>query len=191
MEGLSKLTDSLLPIIVLVVIAGARILTTLRRRARNRDQSQDTAGPAAIPVAEPEAPDDDDDEAFSAWSLSVHDEPVPEPAPAAPPKAADAAPSLFTALSAVSSVQVSGEIPAWLQPTPQPIPPAESQPTELLASAAAVMEARTPETGDEGTRPLPAYRRNPVGSVESRIRSLPPLQQGVVWAEILGTPKGL
>jgi hypothetical protein len=207
MEGLSKLTDSILPIIVLVVIAGARIITRVMRQARDRNQSQkqedgaqpdeppqkgvqgvqpwedeyrDPAGPVTIEEAEQADPDDE----FSAWSLSVDDEESVNPAPVVPSKPAEI--SVFTALSSTSAVPVSREVPAWLQ----------SPPTEAPAAVTEAVEAPAPEAaaGDGGLpdRLLPALHGNRriAGAVESRIRSLPPLQQGIVWAEILGTPKG-
>jgi hypothetical protein len=180
MEGLSKLTDSFLPLIVLIVIAGTRILMTVRRQARKRDQERNPEEEPASPVTIEEAEQADPDDEFSAWSLSVNDE-EPEELPADTKSA-----SLFTALSSTSSVPVSGEIPAWLQSPSRPEAP---PPAEASVSVAAVMENRAPETAGDGRSPglPPSYRHG----VESRIRSLPPLQQGVVWAEILGTPKGL
>jgi cytoskeletal protein RodZ len=198
MDVLSKLTDSFFPIIVLIVVVGVRIFTSIRRQVRNREQSQkreagnpvetgvrgfnpwenrDTEGPAAIEAAEQKDPDDVDD-AFSAWSLSVSDEEPVKPAPAIPSKPAELPGdtknvSVFTALSSPSSVPVSGEVPAW-----------------LTSPSLAGMGNHTPETvGDDGSpNPPPVCHGNPV---TNRIRSLPPLQQGLVWAEILGTPKGL
>jgi type II secretory pathway pseudopilin PulG len=190
MEGLSKLTDSILPIIVLAVIAGVRIITMVRRQARNRDQSQkqedgaqsfqdeyrDPASPVTIEEAEREDPDDE----FSAWSLSVNDD---EPVPAVPSKPAELPAadsknvSVFTALSSTSSVPVSREIPAWLL---SPSQPPEPRPTEAPVSVTEGLETR-----------VPAAAAGDGGLLGSRIRSLPPLQQGIVWAEILGTPKGL
>jgi hypothetical protein len=192
MEGLSKLADSFLPFIVLIVIAGTRIFAMVRRQARNREQSQrreegafqDGAPQKDIRVFHPwedeyrekaEADNDDDNEEFSAWSLSVNEgapektapvtPPKPAPPPARPVPAETENASVFTGLSSTSPVPVSGEIPAWLQSPAQPL---EARPTETRALEAAA-----------------------AASVENRIRSLPPLQQGVVWAEILGTPKGL
>jgi hypothetical protein len=46
-------------------------------------------------------------------------------------------------------------------------------------------EAPRPDPDGSARRPVPGR------SLERRFRSLPPLQQAVVWAEILGTPKGL
>ena len=175
MEGPSNLLGSILPIIIFVVIAGARILTSMRRQARKRDQGQkeeyrDPASPVTIEDAE--RGDTGDDDEFSAWSLSVNDGETPAPAkpaelPGVLPRETKKA-SVCTDLLSTASVSVSGEIPAWLQSPSPPVPPAES--------IAQPPEPRNPQT---------------VGSVASRIRLLPPLQQGVIWAEILGTPKGL
>jgi hypothetical protein len=183
MEDLSKLTDSpLLPIIVLVVIVGVRILARLRRQVRNRDQREkqedepqsfqevhrDPVNPVTVEEAEVLVDDDDEE----------------PPAPVVPPKPVELPgvfptdtvnASMFTALSSTSSVPVSGEIPAWLQ---EPVvSPAES--------AAQPLESRSADA------PVRYGNSQAAGSVESRIRLLPPLQQGIVWAEILGTPKGL
>ncbi|GHV75168.1 hypothetical protein AGMMS49940_24700 [Spirochaetia bacterium] len=186
MEGLSKLTDSIFPIIALIVIAGVRILPkVLRRQVRNRDQGQkhkdapqlfqeespqkgvrgfqpwedeyrDPASSVTIEEVEQEFMDDDN---FSAWNLSVNDEAPAKPAPVVPSKPA--------------------ELPAWLQSTVQPAAP---QPTEASTSIAEAV------AGDGGALSRQSTARH---RVESRIRSLPPLQQGIVWAEILGAPKGL
>jgi hypothetical protein len=225
MESFSKLTDSLLPIIILVVIAGARLFTMFRRQARNRDQDQkqedgalqgggpqktdvssdrgfhpwedeyrDPSSPVTIEEAEQGDPDDDDE--FSAWSLSVSEDAPPVPASKTadlPAEIPDAAPSLFTALSSTSAVPVSGEVPAWLQSS------SFARSAEAPAPVPAAMETAAVTAGVGGisrgspNQPPSNRHENPV---ESRIRqtsvcSLPPLQQGVVWAEILGPPKGL
>jgi hypothetical protein len=155
MEGFSKLTESFLPFVVLIVIAGVRIVAMVRRRARNREQGQrDLPGPQPVPggvpqkgaggfhpwedeYRDPAGLGDPDDDEFSAWSLSIDNE---EP------------------------VELPKKVPAV--------------PSETVKAAASVPEP--------ANRPLPARH-----GIESRIRLLPPLQQGVVWAEILGTPKGL
>jgi hypothetical protein len=193
MDPFSKLTDSSLPLIIFAAIAGVRIITMIRRRVKKRaaDATKEETPPTkprgfrpfALETAEEQArqpaqsdPDDDDEEEFSAWSLSIND----EPPPAAPSKPVVAkADSIFTALSSTSAVPISGEVPAWLQP------PVRS--AELSASAA---ETRVSEPGAAGGGE-PANRSVPAAGAGSRRRSLPPLQQAVIWAEILGTPKGL
>ncbi|GHV31854.1 hypothetical protein AGMMS4952_21240 [Spirochaetia bacterium] len=217
MEGLSSFADSILPIIAIAVI-GVRILTkVIRRQPGNREQARspaaapsqtappqkDTGGfhpwqdeyrdpssPVTIEAAEQESLDDDGDE-FSAWSLSINDEETAKPVPSTPPERTPDTKkaSIFTTLSSTSSVPVSGEIPAWLQSPVQPVPPAQSY-AEASVPVAAGMENRAPEAapGDGGS---PDRRPSAHPGVESYIRSLPPLQQGIVWAEILGIPKGL
>jgi hypothetical protein len=137
MGSLAELADSVLPIIVLVVIAGARILMMVRRHTRNRSRDQtDLPGPVLHTVrVSPEILDDE----FSAWNLPVNDY---DPAPAKPV-----------------------ELPAS---SAQPGPP----PKARLQSP---------------VQPEPLKNR----IRQTSVCSLPPLQQGVVWAEILGTPKGL
>ncbi|GHV80715.1 hypothetical protein AGMMS49944_25060 [Spirochaetia bacterium] len=176
MEGLSKLTNSIFPIIVLIVVAGVRILPKiLRRQARNRDQGQTDLpqrdspqkGVRGFQPSEQEFMDADDDDDFSAWNLSVNDEVPAKSAPVVPSKPA--------------------ALPAWLQ---SPVQPAAPQPTEASASIVAGVETHAPEAvaGDGGSLSRQSTARH---RVESRIRSLTPLQQGIVWAEILGAPKGL
>ncbi|MFP3042499.1 hypothetical protein LQZ19_11850 [Treponema primitia] len=226
---------SFLPILILIVVGGARILATVRRKARNRDQTRKpeeasqpfrTASPqktdrgfhpwedeyrdpsssvtvegAEQKVRQAPQADNDDEEEFSAWSLSV-DEETPKPAPAATPKPgelsaklsavlstkvpADTNPaSVFTALSVTSAVSVSGEIPAWLQSPSQPeARQAEVPASDVTAPKPSAPEAAAADSGTSGGVPRKS------GAL-SRIRSLPPLQQGIVWAEILGAPKGL
>ncbi len=172
------------------------------------DEYRDPASSVTVEGAEqkvrqaPQADNDNDGEEFSAWSLSVDDE-TPKPAPAASPKPGElsaklsAAPpealsaklpmdtnaaSIFTSLSVTSAVSVSGEIPAWLQSPSQP--EAEPAASDVTAPTPSAPEAVTGGSGTSGESPRKS------GAL-SRIRSLPPLQQGIVWAEILGAPKGL
>jgi hypothetical protein len=141
------------------------------------------------PQAAP-ADDDDDDEAFSAWNLSVNDDPPatpanPPPAKAASPKPMDpgaSAPSLFTALSSVSAVSASREIPAWLTSSPESRLPDTLSPT-------AVQENSIPNPGDGGMPTPPPVPRQT--ALANRLRNLSPLQQGVIMAELFGPPKGL
>jgi hypothetical protein len=81
---------------------------------------------------------------------------------------------------------------AWSLPVDDEAPPTPVMPVKPAALSVKL-------SGDAKPAPVftalssvsPAHQGNPVGSVESRIRALPPLQQGIIWAEILGAPKGL
>jgi hypothetical protein len=171
--------ESIFPFLVVAVFVGVRIIS-VARRLRNKRQQQ-KAAPVAPPAktargfvpwedefreaavagnlgessAAQTASGADDDEAFSAWNLSVDDTlpaPVEPPAPKRLPEAPR--PSLFAA-AAKSAAQL-----------PQPVP-------------------ATPESSAQPLRPAPSPRP------KQRFPKLPPLQQAVVWTEILGTPRGL
>jgi hypothetical protein len=171
----SFLDSGAFPFLVVAVVVGARIVSALRRQKRRRQQEN------PVPVAPPKASrdvsswedefrepgaavdgdsagsapaqamPDDDDEAFSAWNLSVNDDPpVPPQAPEAPPKFQE---TLFR--------------------FPEPEAP---RPVASIPDYPASMP----------TQPARQARKSP----ELRFPGLPPLQQSVIWAEILGKPKG-
>jgi hypothetical protein len=103
------------------------------------------------------------EEEFSAWNLSVDEDAPPNPAPV-PPRSAEIRLDVF---------------PAKL-------------PAETPASAAAVPENHAPEIAKAGDGGIPGKAsRNTPDPAAGRTVSLPALQQGFIWAEILGTPKGL
>jgi hypothetical protein len=164
--------DFVFPFLIIAFV-GLRIASALLRRKRSASRKENAPAGAAPSRAargfvpwEDDSRDDtptraeaavkrdpvhttaDDDEDFSAWNLSVDDEP---PAPAAPPKVREAFP--LGALIAASA-------PAPLVVAPESVAP-------------------------------PSRRVDPGCHVEQRFRGLSPLQQGVVWAEILGVPRGL
>jgi hypothetical protein len=186
--------NSLFPFFVIAFV-GVRILSLIRRRKNKQqqeggratapkksargfvpweDEFRDTVGAGNTVVsgklresspAQTASDDDDDDEAFSAWNLSVDDAPAPvEPLPA-PKRLSDALrPSLFAAA------------PESATQPPRPVPAPATRP---------VFPMTTPENTAQPMRPVPAPRP------KQRFSNLLPLQQAVVWAEILGTPKGL
>jgi hypothetical protein len=169
-----KLLDFFFPI--LIAVAALRIVSTVKRRKRKQEQKTDrgfnpwannppaSPSPAAVLHTE-QAPTQEEE--FSAWNLSVDEDAPPKPAPE-PPRPASRSAEIRLAV-----------FPAKL-------------PTETPAPVAAVPENYTSEivkVGDTGiSGELSLDTPNPV---VNRIRSLPALQQGIIWAEILGTPKGL
>jgi hypothetical protein len=140
----SFLDSSLFPFLVIIVVAGVNIVLRIGRLRRGRQQQESAPEPVAQAM-----PDDGDDEAsFSAWDLSVNDEP-------APPR---------RVLEALPRVPVS-------QPGIPVVPPD-------------IPEAPVQTAAPDPMAPPPV-------SPEQRFSGLSPLQKGVVWAEILGAPKGL
>lgn len=166
--------ESVLPVLIAAVFVVARIVFVLRRRRLNRQRDENALvrtatqrpargfvswenefrdGAAAENAGDggpaPAAPAGGD-EAFSAWNLSVDDD---------PPAAA---------------------IPSRLLETPRPLAAALTGLPELPPPARFV-----PERAAQHRRPsVPA-------SPDRRFRGLSSVQKGVIWAEILGAPKGL
>jgi hypothetical protein len=156
--------SSLVPFLIVAAFVGVRVASLLRRRRQRKDSAPAApqkpargfvpwenesrgnalaapAGKSAPVPAEPAG----DDEAFSAWNLSVDESP-----PVAPPR---------------------------LPREPLPVqPPLMAQP-ERMAPSEPVARPRRPAPAASGPK-LPFL-------------GLPPLQRAVVWAEILGAPKGL
>ncbi|MDR1249596.1 MAG: hypothetical protein LBK63_09865 [Treponema sp.] len=177
--------DTVFPFLLISVVVVSRVALAIRRRNRGRQGS--SSAPAAPskpargfvlweeefrePAPAENSPaqtgtggDDDDDDGFSAWDLSVNEEPsIPPPLlPKAPPPAP------------VTAVRF-GAVAERLAMAPNRTPPA-------LDRVAAPPEpiAADPE------RPLRPAPKAP----EQCFRGLSPLQQAVVWAELLGAPKG-
>jgi cbb3-type cytochrome oxidase subunit 3 len=155
MEDLFDLLSSFLPFIVLFLVLAAQIRSAIRRQRRNREDqarvSPETPAEENRPV--PIAAAEEDEEAFSAWNLSVkEEEPPPEPKPI--PKPVSLFKPLFP-IAPVMAVPDAGAPPAAKRPPDQP--------------------------------PVRERRRKRA----ELFGSLPPLQQGILWAEILGPPKGL
>jgi hypothetical protein len=178
---MEKFFDNLFPFLMVAVVLGSRLVLTLWRR--NRKRQEKSSVPAAAPkpargfvpwedeFRDP-APAEDvpvetaagDDEAFSAWNLSVNDDP---PAPVSPPT--PAAPPL---------------------PASRPSLPETPLPTPFTA-ASARFGAATERLAAPPERMPPAQTARPAAkSPHLRFRGLSPLQQAVVWAELLGSPKG-
>lgn len=161
---------------------------------------------AAALAAVPEGGDDDGEEEFSAWNLSVDEPPPPAPVPK---------PARET------SLQVARGTALPAAPDPQQAPLSQKSFAQLAPASArtgaadhvrvgARAEAGTPteaaplvgaDTADRaGAGSLAADRvgADTRAGTTSRVRAgarsarpLTPLQQGMVWAEILGPPKGL
>jgi hypothetical protein len=168
--------ETLFPFLLVVIVVGSRLILTVRRRNRSRQEKR--PAPAAPPRPargfvpwEDEFRDDapaeagpaetaaaGEDESFSAWNLSVNDDP---PAPAAPPA-----------------------------PVPRPGLPETPPPDSFAAfsarfGGAAERMTAPPERMPPARTPRPAPK-----SPQLRFRGLSPLQRAVVWAELLGSPKG-
>jgi hypothetical protein len=148
---MERFFESLAPFLVVAAFVGIRIVFMLRRRRAGRQENEgappkpargfvpwEDDGSAAGNAGPVKTAAADGDEAFSAWNLSVDDDP--------PPRVTEA-----------------------------PLP---------LAAAPARFGA-APESRAQPRRQAPGRRP------EQRFRGLPPLQQALVWAEILGAPKGL
>jgi hypothetical protein len=175
--------DTLVPFLLVALVLGSRIVLTLRRRNRGRqEKSPVTAAPPKpargfVPwedeFREPAPAKDtpvqtvaaDEDEAFSAWDLSVNDD---SPAPVSPPGPQE--PSSPAPFAAVSARFGATERQA-------------AAPSDRMAPwdrAAAAPESAVPAL----------FPRSAPKSLPQRFSGLSPLQQAVVWAEIFGAPKG-
>ncbi|MDR1410953.1 MAG: hypothetical protein LBI91_01965 [Spirochaetaceae bacterium] len=162
---------------------------------------------------ESEGGEDGGDGEFSAWNLSVDDEPAPAvPAPPAPAAAkysvaaplSDPVPApfsapLFAPVSApardsspfpgIAAGAVSGfAAGAGTRGAGGIFPPSVSSMPEAGASV-----NNNGRSGDPGNaRSGPGFKRGAVSAgFPERLGYLPPLKRAVVLAEILGTPKGL
>jgi hypothetical protein len=166
--------NSFFPILILIAVVAFRMVSMVKRRKRKQEQKTDrgfnpwannpppSPGPAAAVLHTEQAPTQEEE--FSAWNLSVDEDTPPKPAPVPPRPEPRPTEIRLTVLSE--------QLPAE---TPAPV-------AELLENyAPEVVKADIPGEASPDTP-------NPV---VNRIRSLPSLQQGIIWAEILGTPKGL
>ncbi|MDR2739820.1 MAG: hypothetical protein LBB68_08335 [Treponema sp.] len=172
---MERFLSSFFPILILIAVVALRIVSMVKRRKRKQEQKTDRGfnpwannppappNPAAVLHTEQAL---NQEEEFSAWNLSVDEyiPPKPVPVPTMPEPR-------------------SGEIRLAVFPAKLPV--------ETPAPVITVPEDYVPETakaGDSGiSGEVCSDTPNPV---VSRIRSLPALQQGIIWAEILGTPKG-
>ncbi|AEF86705.1 conserved hypothetical protein [Treponema primitia ZAS-2] len=193
MDALFDLLGSFFPFIIVAVIAVTRIYALVQKAKRgSRQAPQDRSGSARQSETGFLAPsylqhrlqsassprsavtleqgglvaksaaalkkDQKGEEEFSAWSLSVDDEPpLPVQKPVSNPK----------------------PVPVFQKSFSQPAPgPFFQKMPEVEAGSQASLTAAIP-----GAVELSAPGK--------RIKSLTPLQQGMVWAEILGPPKAL
>jgi hypothetical protein len=163
---------SFFPGLVFAVIIAVRVISALKGRKRKQEQRTDRgfhlwantlpASPGSAPVVPHTEPRPNREEEFSAWNLSV-DEDVP-------PKSAPEPPRPEPRLAEI-----------------RPMVPPAKPPRETPEPIAAAAENYAPEIAEAGI-PGEASRDTPV---VNRVRSLSSLQQGFIWAEILGAPKGL
>jgi hypothetical protein len=185
---MERFAGSLLPflIIVVVVLRGVFFLIGRGNSQRSRKNSDASPPKAARSFAswEDEFRDEaflganvrfapEEDEGFSAWNLSVDEEPPPPPAPSRvlEPSGRSSFPSGPARFPETSKADPALSGPPRFPETPK-TDPAPSDPPRLFET------------------PKPREARRSAGP-EQRLRYLPPLQQGLVWAEILGRPKGL
>jgi hypothetical protein len=169
----TELFESSLSIIILAIIVSVRLVLYLRKRAETRARNQNRPPPlGGIEALEAEGAtieNDNDEEDFSAWALSVEAEsrdPVPPP---------------------VTPVRNTGLFPAVPPPA---IPEAAPAPVPILDIW------QHPYSGETAPVLIPephsaARRTKTGGAFWEKLRDLPPLTQGVILSEILSPPRGL
>jgi hypothetical protein len=176
------------PLFVIAFIV-LRIVSAVLRR-RRRDQSAGAAPSKAARGFAPWAEESqgkapmvravpDEDEDFSAWNLSVEDDPPPAP-------------------SRTAELPGPEPLPANRSRLPE-MPGAGPAPGTGPALSGLSRLSETPEPAQSGLSRFPETpETDPPGAVrsarirpEQRLRRLSPLQRGLVWAELLGPPKGL
>jgi hypothetical protein len=172
MEELSSILPRLIPA---VLIVGYWILMIYRGMAKRRKLREERdRQPQAVPVEaytsgisggeEDDKDADEDEPRFSAWDLPVASE---EGTPAAAPPPEKPAENPLAGIAQEGLRDAVGEIPVFLPVfVDEPENPPPNRDRELRQ-----------ERKVRGLSPAPG--------------KFPPLQNAVIWAEILGTPKGL
>ncbi|MDR0598365.1 MAG: hypothetical protein LBG14_07655 [Treponema sp.] len=161
--------ESILPVIIVAAFVGARIAFMLRRW-RIRRQREENTGAAPSKAARN----------FASWEDEFRDAAAAgnagDPARTAPGDEA------FSAWN----LSVDDGPPAQAAPErlPEPPRPLAAALTGLPEMPPPARFAAAPESAAPPRRPAPA-------SPGRRFTGLSPLQRGVIWAEILGAPKGL
>jgi hypothetical protein len=162
MEGLF---DSVFPYLFIALFVGGRILLALRSRRLRRQRGEGDSEEAAPPKTA---------RGFVPWEDAFREEAAGKAVDDGPGHtASDGGDEAFSAWNLSVDDGPAG-------PAAPPRPP-EAPPRPSLAAAPAPFVAA----------PEPAARRPAPAIPGRRFRGLPPLQQGVIWAEILGAPKGL
>jgi hypothetical protein len=158
----TEIFESSLSIIILAIIAGVRLVLYLRKRAENRAENRQP--PPLDGIEDIEA------EGVALAGIEGDDEfsawnlSVEPQKPVPPP---------------VRKVVFSPAVlpPVFPEAAPLPVSAPDPEPQSRPGKTAPVLG---------GTRPLKA-----AGSFWEKLGALPPLRQGVILSEILGSPKGL
>jgi hypothetical protein len=185
-----EIFESSFSLIIVAIVVAVRFVFYLRKRAAERDKRASQAGQSgykpleSIKAIEAEG---SDDEGFSAWNLAVTDEETVPPSLGSSQSVFAGAPASTAAayaapLTANEAPSVWETIPQAVLPTYAPTPGTEPEPPNRGSEARQSEVVRAGPAAAEG---IPAGSR-----FWTRYRSLPPMQQGVLMAEILGSPKG-
>ena len=165
---MTELFESSLSLIVLAIIVSVRLVLFLRKRAESRARNQPPPLDGVEAIESEGAVlalnDDDDDEDFSAWALSVDPRQEPVQPPAAPVRDAGFFPTVPPPAIPEAAPVPAFAIDAW------------QKPHEEGPAASVLAETRRARAG---------------GAFWRKLMDLPPLTQGVILSEILGPPRGL
>jgi hypothetical protein len=167
--------ESTIFIIVLAVIVSVRLIIFLRKRAEQRGRNSSRQPRDSIEAIEAKNAAvnstyiENGDEDFSAWDLSVEYEKAVAPLPATPARFSRFFPE-------ISPQAILEDIP-WQTSAP-----------EILSQQALKKEPAIPvSTASNGARAAGITS----GHFWEKLRTLPPLTQGVILSEVLAPPKGL
>jgi hypothetical protein len=161
---MDEIFENVLPLLPILVILAFRFIFSKRKRAGARGQ-EDTAL----------SPRDRGNEAGQAPNVVFREEFREEPYPGVDAGYED-------------DRESGGEFSAWDLPVNPEVPPSEPEnippppPVKMEIFLPAVKEAEVPSPSPEKPKPVTVFSGN--------LALLSPLQQAVVWAEILGPPKG-
>jgi hypothetical protein len=190
-----EIFESSFSLIIVAIVVAVRFVFYLRKRTAARDKRASQAGSPSGPkplesIKAIEAEGAGDDEEFSAWNLAVtEEETVPPPQTSYQSVfASEDAPS--SAAAYAPPLPVWETIPQAVLPTYGSAPTPDPEPEPLNREGEAARQP-DPVSADKArpaaTEGIPARTGSPFWA---RFRSLPPMQQGVLMAEILGAPKG-
>jgi hypothetical protein len=189
-----ELFESSLSFIIVAIIVGIRLVLFLRKRAVNKQEQSRNTPPPLAGITEIEAEmvaipeEDDDDEDFSAWALSVEaQEPAPPSAvPSVPAGGIDLSPAILSS-SIPEAAPISIPVPeVWSPPYPASALERESEIAQEPAQENMPF-GEIPEIGDDSGNIRPVKTG---GAFWRKLRTLPSLRQGIILSEILGPPKG-
>jgi hypothetical protein len=192
------LSDNLIFVGFIVIAIVFRIARQLVRKAERRkreeraeDQPETTVGGEMEYKHEAEK-DEDDDEAFSAWALSVDDNNNDDAAAALPVSPAAPVPAVVPLFAqSLTAVPASSSFPALIEDSALDVEKYRSE----AAFPFSAQESESSINVRSGSQSR-GRNRNRGRSVVSaafpgKLDYLPPLKRAVVLADILGPPKGL